>query len=375
MRCWLSAVFAVAVMTLQANEVAYASGPSKEARYYSTRFRVTLAEAEARLALQDSLAKEDLEGRLNAVFPTEFAGLYMEHAPHHRLVIRMRGGRPADVKRLIRTPGLAAIAEVRGARYSAAKLTTVFTDALRVLEQHNLKADVQIDAVSNEVQVLATDPRPIHVAFAKSRGDYTAVRVKRVTSLARPTALIGGGEWLSTCTSGFSVRFNSYVGITTAGHCQDSQRWYYNNQELPFQSGAFGGSYDIQWHTAPGHTPTNRIWIGGEYRTITATKGRTSQSLGSVVCKYGRSTDYTCGTIISNTYRPSGVPNATATYVRMGDANEVQAEGGDSGGPVFFGQTAYGSVVGALQVDPYRVDMIYMPADNIQAYGLQIMTY
>lgn len=375
MRSQLSGALAVGIAILGV-PMAHAGGPTKEAQYYSTRFRVPLSEAVARLALQDSLAEERLEERLKAAFPGEFAGLYVDHEPRHRLVILMRGGRLADVKRHIRTPGLAAIAEVRGARNSAAKLASTMTDAVRVLHLHDLKADVQIDGAANEVQVLALDPRPVIAAFARSRGDFTAVRIKKVPALLRPTALIGGGEWLSTCTTGFSVRFNTYVGVTTAGHCQDVQRWYYNNQELPFQSGTFGGSYDIQWHTAPGHTPTNRIWIGGEYRTITAIKARTSQALGSVVCKYGRSTDYTCGTIISNTYQPSSaVPNATATYVRMGDPNEVQTESGDSGGPVFFGQTAYGSVVGALPVDSYRVDMVYMPADSIQAYGLQIMTY
>ncbi|MFX4493660.1 hypothetical protein ABTA45_19400, partial [Acinetobacter baumannii] len=113
------------------------------------------------------------------------------------------------------------------------------------------------------------------------------------------------------------------------------------------------GSYDIQWHTAPGHTVTNRIFIGPEYRTITGIVPRASQALQSVVCKYGRSTEYTCGTIIStNTFRPSAVPNATATYVRMGDPNEVQTQSGDSGGPVFFGQKAYGTIVASVYVDP-----------------------
>ncbi len=346
-----------------------------EAQYYSTRFRVPLAEATARLALHEKLADEGLEDRLKAAYPSEFAGLYLEHTPQHRLVIRMRGGHWPDVKRHIRTPGLAAIAQMRGARNSGAKLSKTMAEAIRLLDRQGLKADVQIDAMANEVQVLATDPRPVIAAFAKAPGDFTALRVKKVAALAKPTAIIGGGERLSTCTSGFGVRFNGYTGITTAGHCQDTQYWYYNNQLLPFQSGAYSGSYDIQWHTASGHTVTNRIFIGPEYRTITAVVPRASQALQSVVCKYGRTTEYTCGTILSNTYRPSGVPNATATYVRMGDPNEVQAQSGDSGGPVFFGQKAYGSIVGALYVDPYRTDMVYMPADSIQAYGLQIMTY
>jgi hypothetical protein len=113
----------------------------------------------------------------------------------------------------------------------------------------------------------------------------------------RPGADIYGGLALSTCTSGFSVRHNSSgsLGIVTAAHCPNSQS--YLGSSLPFQSEAWGGWYDQQWHTAPGFVVRNWMYDGSGTRSITSRTLWGYQYVGEFVCKYGKTTGYGCGTI------------------------------------------------------------------------------
>jgi hypothetical protein len=152
-------------------------------------------------------------------------------------------------------------------------------------------------------------------------------------------------------------------GVSTAGHCGNSQSL--SGYALTFRGEAYSGSYDIQWHNASGHTYPNTIKVGTGTRSITATRSRTSQTVGSQVCKQGKTTGYTCGTIATISYCASGA----CTWVQVAGNGVNLSEGGDSGGPWFSGNTAYGSHTYGM-----GNDSAYMPINYISGISVTVAT-
>jgi streptogrisin C len=162
-------------------------------------------------------------------------------------------------------------------------------------------------------------------------------------TLPRPASDIYGGLEIngSGCTSGFSVVNGSGTrGITIAGHCSTTDS--YQGIDLPYVAGFYGGNYDVQWHTASAFSVQNWITDGAVpyTRPITSRTFWGNQPVGGFVCKYGRSSGYGCGTINRKDDTPTCIPGARPVWLRVG----VAIMGGDSGGPVFYGESAYGTI-------------------------------
>jgi hypothetical protein len=91
------------------------------------------------------------------------------------------------------------------------------------------------------------------------------------------------------------------------------------------------------------------------------------------VCKNGKTTGYTCGNISSTTYSPSYVTNAAATFIRVHESsNGNLSEGGDSGGPWFLVNTAYGTHSGSPGANPN--DALYMAINYVSSLGVSVLT-
>jgi len=167
-------------------------------------------------------------------------------------------------------------------------------------------------------------------------------------------------------SSGFSVKNSSGTkGITTAGHCDNSLS--YEGTNLPFQGSLLGGSYDVQWHTAPGFTVRNLMYDGTNNRYVYSTKHRDDQELNEFVCKYGKITGFTCGYIIDKSFDPG--PDYIATFIRIHRDGVNLSEGGDSGGPWFSGNTAYG-----IHTHGIGDDAAYMAVNYISDLGVTVLT-
>ena len=146
-------------------------------------------------------------------------------------------------------------------------------------------------------------------------------------------------------------------GVTTAGHCADGQSW--NGYYLSWMGGTTGGMYDIQWNRAdPPLNARNLVWTGTYAQAIYFVKFRASQYVGEYVCKYGKTTGFACGFIQDK--------NFDGVNVRV----NVNVEGGDSGGPWFQNNVAYGTTT--LK---YGNQTIYGPVDHIyNILGVNILT-
>lgn len=81
-------------------------------------------------------------------------------------------------------------------------------------------------------------------------------------------------------------------------------------------------------------------------------------------------TGRTCGNIVQTNAQPAAVPMATATYIGVdGPLGTVIAKQGDSGGPWYVGNVAYGTSVASNEQN-YAV---YMAIDYISRLGLDVI--
>ena len=171
----------------------------------------------------------------------------------------------------------------------------------------------------------------------------------QVASLSNPTADIFGGKALSECTSGFSVTDGTSEGVTTAGHCENALT--YNGTSLDFESGTpdlAPGPYDIQWHSTTSFTVRNLVYDGTNNRYIYDEELRADQYVGQNVCMYGDTSGGNCGEILSTTFDLVNIET------------DISVEGGDSGGPFFWNNTAFGTTI--LSVGS---NSVYGPVDQI----------
>ena len=106
------------------------------------------------------------------------------------------------------------------------------------------------------------------------------------------------------------------------------------------------------------------------------TKSRANQTVGSYVCKYGKITGFGCGSIVAIDFQPTdqtdcSIPcSFSATFIRVhNEDGDVLAQDGDSGGPWFRGNTAYGIM--RSQADG---DGVYMAINYISDLGISVLT-
>ena len=140
-----------------------------------------------------------------------------------------------------------------------------------------------------------------------------------------------GGEWLTSCTSGYSVRKGTLTGILTAEHCTPGQ-WYEGRDILGPRISA--PMLDVIFY--PASERARGVFRADTYnppaRVIT---GVADPGVGSYVCHWGKGTGYSCGYIYAKGLCARGYCNLTVMENWM-------SNDGDSGGPWFNAYTAMG---------------------------------
>jgi streptogrisin D len=207
------------------------------------------------------------------------------------------------------------------------------------------------DPVSNQV-VVTVDSTVSGAALATVtetvRGLGAAARLERSAGTFRPTVAGGdaiyGGQY--RCSLGFNVRSGSTYYFLTAGHCGNiASSWYSNSSKTTLLGTTAGSSFP-----------------GNDYAIVQYSTSFTNHP-GTVDLYNGTSQDITsAGTpVVNQTVRRSGSTtgvhsgrvtalNATVTYAEGTVTGLIRttvcAEGGDSGGSLFSGTTAYGLTSG-----------------------------
>lgn len=346
---------------------------------YAQTYRVPVSEAQRRLARVPAIAQ--LEQRLQRELPESFAGLYIEHQPAYRVVVRFTKTPKALLARYTKDPVFVAqlaprpLELLRGAQEELAAQ----------LSSSGVAFESGVDVKASQVNLFVLDT----AAAAKRLSGLMAVadyiKVQKVPALMTPTAIVGGNQVdgsTQRCTTGFNV-FNAAreLGVITAGHCDNALTYIGSpNVTLAFQSEQNGGSLDLQWNKQSGGTAqeqSNRIkLVGGPQATMDITSETTAANLplGATVCKMGVTTNYTCGEVADKNAQAM-YAGSVGTYIRVHNAsNQVMTAAGDSGGPVFGTNTAYGLVHGRGGTGtPTHNDLYFMPVDHFSAIGVTLL--
>jgi hypothetical protein len=345
---------------VRADGAAAQDGAIDDARGYAAEYGVSVGEAARRIQLQEAIG--ELNARLAEEQAATFAGLTVEHAPEFHVVARFTRGGEETIRPYLADPALAGLVRVERARHSLQQLEGRLEASYRRVVATGIPAAGGLDVRANRAEV-HVQRGALAAARAVLGGAGDAVVIE-VDHLPAEELTLYGGLPLSTCTSGFTVRNSSNRrGISTSGHCGNSQS--YSGNALTFIAERYSGSYDIQWHERSGATYRNIIKVGSNTRSITGTRSRSNQVVGERVCKQGKTTGYTCGTISSTSYCASGV----CTWIRVAGGSVNLSEGGDSGGPWFYGNTAYGS-------HTYGIgnDSAYMASNYFAGLSVTIVT-
>lgn len=154
------------------------------------------------------------------------------------------------------------------------------------------------------------------------------------------------------CTSGFSVRSISSgtPGISTAGHCTGLNEVVHIGHGV--HSTAFIGQHrgqwgDMEWHTTPVAEPDDFYRDCCNIHDVSSIKPRGQIAIGNILCSYGRTSEVRdCSLKVKD---PSqSCTNDGVFYDRLVLMNGLTPirQGGDSGGPWYFGNQAWGLIKG-----------------------------
>jgi len=331
-----------------------------DADQYAAQFGVTTDEALGRLkAQQESVAGTDAIAR---EFADRLAGISIEHSPEFRIVVLLTGKEPvAD-----RSAGGAPVVFRTGAKATHAQ-------AIEALRRHliDLHSDLPnargagYDQRTGEIVLLVTrdDAKKFGIDAIRSRAEQVGgvpVRVVLNELNESNLAVEGGGrveglnrltQRRNLCTTAFVVTNGETNAITTAAHCPD-QLTYIDRDgqttELPL-IGSWGAAYqDVQINGSP-DSPEPLFYSNrgaGTERRVVSWRNVASTRAGDFVCHYGESSGYSCSTIELTDYAPPGERCAgfcSPTWVTVKGPNCIP---GDSGGPVFSGEIAFGIAKG-----------------------------
>ncbi|HEY6047832.1 MAG TPA: hypothetical protein VIV07_02170 [Sphingomicrobium sp.] len=332
----------------------------EDAVQYAAQFGVTPDEALQRLkAQQDSVAATNAIAR---EFAGRLAGISIEHSPEYRIVVLLTGSDAVPQRSANGTPIIFG---------TGAKVTHV--QAVAAMRRHLIDFRAELPAArgagydqrTGEVVLLVTRADAARLGTEAIRAEaegVSGVPVRIVINDLNESnmAVVGGSRVegvnkltgrRNRCTTAFVVTNGEANAITTAAHCPDELTYYDpdgNSVTLPM-IGSWGAAYrDVQINgSADSPDPlfySNRG--AGALRRVDTWRNLASTRAGDFVCHYGESSGYSCATVELTDYAPPGDlcgGPCEPTWVTVKGPSCVP---GDSGGPVFSGNVAFGIAKG-----------------------------
>lgn len=370
--------FAAALLLVSGNTFAQpvrtqAEALADDAAQYAARFGVPGDEALRRLrAQQASVAATDA---IASEFASRLAGISIEHAPAYRIVVLLTGTEPVADRSAAGVP----IVFRTGARATRAQ-------AVAAMRKHLIDLRWELpgergagyDQRTAEVVLLvpAADVQRFGADAIRNRAEQIGgvpVRVVVNQLIEQNMRVDGGGrvEGINSitgrrnvCTSGFVVTDGTRTGIATAAHCPDELTYYDadgGTRSLPF-AGQWGAGYqDVQVNlTGEAEDPTFYADRGADsLRRVSTWRNRDSTRAGDVVCHFGQSSGYSCAEVLLTDYAPPGElcgGPCSPTWVTVAGPTCIP---GDSGGPVFSGEVAFGIAKGINRTTDGRCNFYY----------------
>ncbi|MEO3798341.1 S1 family peptidase [Nonomuraea sp. B10E15] len=341
---------------------------------------ITMEEAIDRYAWIPQL--NDVYAKLNDAFPDALSGIRSIHDGRGAR-IGFKGEIPQEAVELAKT--LPVQVEIVGNKgFSQKELREVLNSRSRKLGTQSevsefvgrYDLDTGIIAYDVALQKNLKDPSVRDRALSGLQPEAAAnpnirIHIKLNDSLdLQPTdnylrggAILDGtdadGNGIATdCTSGFNIISGSGErATTTARHCADDEAYFRYNNHPSYDTGQTtlgrmfrAPDFDFARYQTGSTTYTyTRTFYYALNRTRYARAGGTSPRVDDPVCTFGRTSDtqdgaYRCGIILESDvdYMMEG-----RTY-HGGIKVDIHTKGGDSGGPLFYGSTAWGITSGSV---------------------------
>lgn len=360
----------------------------QDAAAYAKEFGVAPDEAARRIRVRAD--QDEAIERLRAADRERFAGLWIEHQPQFRIVVRLKGDAPAEQELAERAKGMAIpVTFVTGAKATEDEVLTKMRTSLGAFKTALPGLNgTDYDVKTGDI-ILFVYATGAAAESARGKGaDLTKaighpVRVEILPAPMRDQDVRGGAP-ITGCTSAFVVvNGSSNRGIVTAGHCNDTLSYAgYDgtNTSMTLEAEMRDADRDLQWHTTPiAEIPEFYADLTTSARVLTGRRLRSSTAVDDVACHRGRTSGYSCGKVKSITFQPAytGACPATcnAVWVRVEGANLACAPG-DSGGAWFNGQTAFGVHKGGVSTGSAQGQCtyaFYTSTDFISGLGLSLV--
>lgn len=359
---------------------------AEDAEQYAAQFAVAPDEALRRLkAQQASVAATDSIAR---EFADRLAGIAIENRPDYHIVVLLTGNEPVPERTAAGVPVLFRT----GARATHA-------EALAALRKHliDLRSDLPnargagYDQRSGEIVLLVTREDADHFGIdaIRARAERIGgvpVRVV-VNELDEANMSVDGGGRVegmnvatkrrNLCTTAFVVTNGETNAITTAAHCPDELTYVERDGTmvaLPM-IGSWGAGYQDVQINGSADSPEPLFYSNrgaGTLRQLVSWRNAASTRAGDFVCHYGESSGYSCATVELTDYAPPGDlcgGPCSPTWVTVRGPTCIA---GDSGGPVFSGEIAFGIAKGINREKGRCLFYYYMSTDYLPA-GWQLL--
>ena len=335
---------------------------AQDAVGYARRYGVTAEEALARLrALQGSGPFTD---RLRQTFRDRLVGISIEHQPVLRIAVLLTGAEPVAETSIVVEGAVLPVVFRTGAPSTG-------DDVVRAMLQRGPELNallpsargMGLDARSGELVILvraADAARPDLAAIRAAAEALTGVKVRfDLADRAVDNLALAGGARIEgvhadgrryACTTGFVVTDGTRSGIATAAHCPDEL--VYQDPDGGTIPLAFAGQWgartqDVQVNLGPADQPlfyADRRTAS--LRRLAAARSRLSTRAGEWLCHYGESSGYSCAEVELTQFAPPGELCGGACAPTWVTVRTRDCRSGDSGGPVFSGDVAFGITKG-----------------------------
>jgi streptogrisin C len=379
----------VAAAAVQSPEAARA----QDAAAVAERLGVTVEEAIRHLRLQE--ASVPVTDAIADRFADRLTGIAVEHRPDFEIVVTLTGDAPVP-EQIVDLDGSAVRVTFRtGAAVDHTGLVQAIT-AYQATIRASLIAPpgLGIDQRSGELvavvsgrDVAREGAGPLaewlaaltHVPVRLRVVDQPALDMGGIQGGARVVGQVPGDTHRYLCTAGFVVTDGLRTGLATAAHCPDELTGRDadgHEQALPFVGQWGWGHQDVQINASA--SPLAPLFFADTAKTISrpvvGARGRAGMRAGDVVCHRGERTGYSCSQVELTDFAPAGDLCGGACLPTWTTVAGPVCKSGDSGSPVFLGDTAYGILKGGS----YRPDgscafYFYMSTDYLPS-GWRLLT-
>ena len=371
-----------------------------DAASYARSFNVSQAEAERRLRIMHSDAGS--ADSLDAEYGDDFAGAYFDNQDFALVVRTTRTTGQNRTKTVRGRDGRELAVPVRelagSPRNYAAIRNIVRTQASRLARQIEGVQGLGYDPASGEIVVHVYSATQISEQQVRQLGTISGIptRIERLPAPIEDNAVRGGGSLGGgDCTTGFSATRGTVSGVVTAAHCANSYTYTDPSgasHTLPSTGTANpdkNANFDIQFMTATGVTFDAKFYADNTtaLRDVTgrrlrsSTTGSKTGATGNYICHYGKTTGQSCGTVYQIDYKPEyagacGTQTCNDVFVTV-KGPDLACSGGDSGGPWFAWNTAWGINKGGSSTGTNPGDCslsIYSSTDWLSSIGATLKT-